>query len=208
MTKKQEKRGERLQMMLTFDEIERLDEWRFANRMPSRSAAARALMKMGFETAPDAPAESAGAQGVNSADVGMIETDRQVEQAVEGRDSRLGILVSTNDAMAGHAVKSVLEDAGYGVVGPELDPGRAKDLAASTRDLAAIVLVRVADAPIPPGQDDLVGLRDVPIVVCLPSDLRGDLPEALALLPMLSYASAATALPAMLADLLSARSAS
>lgn len=38
-------RGERLQIMLTLGEIEALDNWRFAHRMPSRAASVRELLK-------------------------------------------------------------------------------------------------------------------------------------------------------------------
>ena len=41
-------RGERLQIMLTGDELEALDNWRFAKRMPSRAAAIRELLKRGL----------------------------------------------------------------------------------------------------------------------------------------------------------------
>lgn len=41
-------RGERLQIMLTSDELEALDNWRFARRMPSRAAAIRELLKRGL----------------------------------------------------------------------------------------------------------------------------------------------------------------
>lgn len=41
-------RDERLQIMLTKDELEVLDSWRFARRMPSRAAAVRELLKRGL----------------------------------------------------------------------------------------------------------------------------------------------------------------
>lgn len=41
-------RGERLQIMLTEDELKALDDWRFAHRMPSRAAAVRELLKRGL----------------------------------------------------------------------------------------------------------------------------------------------------------------
>ena len=41
-------RGERLQIMLTQDELEILDTWRFSRRMPSRAAAVRELLKRGL----------------------------------------------------------------------------------------------------------------------------------------------------------------
>lgn len=41
-------RGERLQIMLTEEELTALDDWRFAKRMPSRAAAIRELLKRGL----------------------------------------------------------------------------------------------------------------------------------------------------------------
>lgn len=41
-------RGERLQIMLTDEELQALDNWRFASRMPSRAAAVRELLKRGL----------------------------------------------------------------------------------------------------------------------------------------------------------------
>ena len=41
-------RGERLQIMLTAEELEALDNWRFSKRMPSRAAAVRELLKRGL----------------------------------------------------------------------------------------------------------------------------------------------------------------
>jgi hypothetical protein len=41
-------RGERLQIMLTREEVEALDNWRFSRRMPSRAAAVRELLKRGL----------------------------------------------------------------------------------------------------------------------------------------------------------------
>jgi hypothetical protein len=41
-------RGERLQIMLTAQELDVLDKWRFERRMPSRAAAVRELLKRGL----------------------------------------------------------------------------------------------------------------------------------------------------------------
>jgi len=41
-------RGERLQIMLTGNELGALDTWRFSKRMPSRAAAVRELLKRGL----------------------------------------------------------------------------------------------------------------------------------------------------------------
>ena len=57
-------RPERLQIMLTQDELAALDDWRFSRRMPSRAAAVRELLKRGLE-----------AEGVQIADGTMRSRD-------------------------------------------------------------------------------------------------------------------------------------
>jgi hypothetical protein len=52
-------RPERLQIMLNEDELAALDDWRFAQRMPSRAAAIRELLRRGLV-----------AEGVELAEVG------------------------------------------------------------------------------------------------------------------------------------------
>lgn len=41
-------RGERLQLMLTAEELRALDDFRFSRRMPSRASAVRELLKRGL----------------------------------------------------------------------------------------------------------------------------------------------------------------
>jgi hypothetical protein len=41
-------RGDRLQIMLTGEELETVDNWRFKRRMPSRASAVRELLKRGL----------------------------------------------------------------------------------------------------------------------------------------------------------------
>lgn len=41
-------RGERLQIMLTEEELKAVDDWRFQKRMPSRASAVRELLKRGL----------------------------------------------------------------------------------------------------------------------------------------------------------------
>jgi len=53
-------RGERLQIMLTDEELAALDDWRFQRRMPSRASAVRELLKRGLA------AEGFDAAGSNS----------------------------------------------------------------------------------------------------------------------------------------------
>lgn len=42
------KRSERLQIMLTDDELTAVDDWRFTHQMPSRASAIRELLKRGL----------------------------------------------------------------------------------------------------------------------------------------------------------------
>ena len=68
-------RGERLQIMLTKEELEALDTWRFSRRMPSRAAAIRELLKRGL-----------AAEGFNVADGGS----RSQDFGVTGQSSSEG----------------------------------------------------------------------------------------------------------------------
>ena len=42
------KRTEKLQLMLNDEELKAIDDWRFANRLPSRAAAIRELLRRGL----------------------------------------------------------------------------------------------------------------------------------------------------------------
>src|SRR5689334_22098105 len=70
-------RGERLQIMLTEDELALLDDWRFASRMPSRAAAVRELLKRGL--AAEGYARPDGR--VRSSDFGISRTDGEDQPA-------------------------------------------------------------------------------------------------------------------------------
>ena len=72
-------RGERLQIMLTREELEALDSWRFARRMPSRAAAIRELLKRGL-----------AAEGFASADGGSKSEDFGVTDTASPRRARNG----------------------------------------------------------------------------------------------------------------------
>jgi len=72
-------RGERLQIMLTREEIAALDNWRFSRRMPSRAAAVRELLKRGL-----------AAEGFASADIGRRSSQFGVVEAIESETSSSG----------------------------------------------------------------------------------------------------------------------
>jgi hypothetical protein len=62
-------RGERLQIMLTREEVEALDNWRFSRRMPSRAAAVRELLKRGLAAEGFVTADG----GQHSRDFGVVD---------------------------------------------------------------------------------------------------------------------------------------
>ena len=65
-------RGERLQIMLTDEELVALDDWRFDARMPSRASAVRELLKRGLA------AEGVALGGrLRSQDFGILEPAEQ-----------------------------------------------------------------------------------------------------------------------------------
>jgi hypothetical protein len=61
-------RGERLQIMLTDDELKTVDDWRFKTRMPSRASAVRELLKRGLA----AEGFDLAGQGAKSKDFGVV----------------------------------------------------------------------------------------------------------------------------------------
>lgn len=65
----QRERDERLQIMLNPDELQALEDFRFGNRMPSRAAAVRELLRRGLAAEGYL---SAGA-GVRSQDFGVLD---------------------------------------------------------------------------------------------------------------------------------------
>ena len=66
-------RDERLQIMLSDEELAALDDWRFAMRMPSRAAAIRELLRRGLADIDQKKA----ANGRKSKDFGVTEIKRR-----------------------------------------------------------------------------------------------------------------------------------
>ena len=62
-------RGERLQIMLSPEELEAVDNFRFKQRMPSRAAAVRDLLRLGLGAVGIKPAAS----GIKSGAFGVLD---------------------------------------------------------------------------------------------------------------------------------------
>jgi hypothetical protein len=70
-------RAERLQIMLSEEELTALDDWRFAQRMPSRAAAVRELLRRGLSAEGVLPRNGGRAR---SQDFGVVdETDAETD---------------------------------------------------------------------------------------------------------------------------------
>jgi len=66
-------RPQRLQIMLTEEELAALENWRFEKRMPSRSAAVRELLRRGLASDGFFTADASA----KSQDFGVISSDRK-----------------------------------------------------------------------------------------------------------------------------------
>ena len=64
-------RPERLQIMLSAEELAALDDWRFSRRMPSRASAIRELLRLGLTAAGVVLAEP----HQRSSDYGVLDTN-------------------------------------------------------------------------------------------------------------------------------------
>lgn len=69
-------RGERLQIMLSPEELAALDDFRFKQRMPSRAAAVRELFRLGLASVGIKPA----GPGAKSGDFGVFDTGPEGHQ--------------------------------------------------------------------------------------------------------------------------------
>ena len=75
-----ELRAERLQVMLSPEELAALDDFRFKHRMPTRAAAVRELLRLGL-----AGVGVDGSAGVKSSDYGVF--DRGPDGHTQGEDA-------------------------------------------------------------------------------------------------------------------------
>ncbi len=73
-------RGERLQIMLSPDELTLIDDFRFKQRMPTRAAAVRELLKMGLA------AIATTADGRKSSDYGVFGRGKDGHQSGDAAD--------------------------------------------------------------------------------------------------------------------------
>jgi len=78
-------RSERLQIMLSAEELSALDSWRFSRRMPSRAAAVRELLRLGLTN----EGISLATAGKKSSSYGLISggsTSKTKDGSAEGHE--------------------------------------------------------------------------------------------------------------------------
>ena len=71
MQQRRSKRTEKLQIMLSDEELQAIDDWRFEHRLPTRAAAIRELLKRGLMSDPD-PSETPD-ERTPSTEIGVID---------------------------------------------------------------------------------------------------------------------------------------
>ena len=79
-------RGERLQIMLSPEELSAIDDFRFKQRMPSRAAAVRELFRLGLAAVGIKPAEP----GMKSGEFGVLSTGMGSSRDGDGDRPRNG----------------------------------------------------------------------------------------------------------------------
>jgi len=71
------KRNEKLQVSLAEEELEAIDEWRFATKMPSRAAAIRQLIHVGLKTVRSEQDLRGEPVHSSSRDIGVLDTPHE-----------------------------------------------------------------------------------------------------------------------------------
>ncbi len=77
-------REQRLQIMLSPEELSAVDDFRFEHRMPSRAAAVRELLRYGLASVR-AKTENAG---IGSGEYGVIKQPKRLERAATNKTSK------------------------------------------------------------------------------------------------------------------------
>jgi CheY-like chemotaxis protein len=173
------KRNERIQILLNDEELAAVDEWRFDNRMPSRSAAVRALVHVALKGRGKTQVKPEGA--ISSRDVGIIDSSPKLEAAL-GTGARKTVLLVEDEFLVALGLESMIEDLGFDILGPVSSTEEAMELIGKTRPDAAILDVDL-------GRETSFALAEhlqksrVPLVFC--TGVKVECPESLKDVPML-----------------------
>ncbi|WP_286829896.1 MULTISPECIES: hypothetical protein [Kordiimonas] len=197
-----EKRAERLQVMLTQEEVSAVDEWRFENRMPSRSAAARALMNLGLNSVKQgAGTEELLNNPVASGDIGIVDLDPVVEDALTSAGPPAILLVDA-DILVARGIGSLLGQSGYNTIGPAATADEALALTRENTLGGAVLETHLGSDKIEKLADELTR-QQVPFLFCSAHDPRTHLAERFWSVPVVAKSRAMTDLMPALAKLVS-----
>jgi hypothetical protein len=194
-----EKRATRLQVMLTQAEIKAVESWRFENRMPSRSAAARALMNLGLASGLSSQTRDAVLRGdLASSDVGVVDAGD------DGRHTGEHVLVADSDALAGRGICWLLREAGYHPLGPAASVQEINSFIERMPTPSAVVTEMALGTATVADVADVLGARSIPFIVCTSRPDRSRLPHAIHRIPVVAKPDATNLLPGALSALLHA----
>jgi hypothetical protein len=197
----QGKRAERIQIMLTVEEVRAVDNWRFANSMPSRSAAVRALLNLGLAANHEGRAQAMLEADISSSSVGVVDNDPDVSSALGTRAG--GILVVDGNPLAARGLCWLVESAGWRAVGPAFGFEDASEhLSNGISSLAAVISeMQIGGKTAEPFLHELADRR-LPLLFCSDHSVKTLLPEPWWTTPTISRQSAPTSLVPTLRRLL------
>ncbi|SLN62436.1 response regulator [Oceanibacterium hippocampi] len=195
-----EKRAERLQVMLTQSEVLAVDDWRFEHKMPSRSAAVRALMNIGLSTAGSVDGEKLMQNNISSTDIGVVKNGSAVVREALRLGDGATILIVDQDFLIAHGIKSVLEDAGFDVLEPVATTEEALKSVEQFEPDAVILDLHAGECPVVDIADALAEAK-VPFIFCTDCDPQDALPERHWVAPIVSKVSIPTTLVTAVRDL-------
>jgi len=185
------KRVERLQIMLNEDELAVIDDWRFEQRMPTRSAAVRALMLLGIERTREMRLPGL-AKSAATSEIGLMPVkDNTSAYRVE---SKRTILVVEDQSLIGQGIQNVLEGAGFAVLGPVTEKDEAMRILAEHTPSAAVVDLQLGNGVATSLLRVLIE-RNIPLVYCTSYDPASILPKDLWKIPAVEKHMIQTELP-------------
>ena len=196
------KRAERLQVMLTHEEVKAVDEWRFDNRMPSRSAAARALMNLGLRAERSEREKHALLDHpISSGNIGIVDKPAPGRPSVAARKNN-SVLLADSDFLVAQGISTLLTARGFEIVGPVASTEEAIALTRENRPDAAVLETRLREGETVEKLADELTRNNIPYIFCSVQSPRDNMSERFWSLPVVDKQQVETTLPQMLDHLL------
>ncbi|MEZ5669739.1 MAG: response regulator [Alphaproteobacteria bacterium] len=189
------KRVEKIQIHVNDEELAAIDEWRFEHRMPSRSAAVRAMLHVALNR--KGPKVMPLATVVSSREAGVVEASPALSAAL-GTGARPKALLVEDEYLIAVGLEAIVEELGFDVLGPVANSDEARGIVEANRPDVAVLDVDLGGAT----SFDLALLlqrQRIPFVFC--SGMTTELPEALKGVPVVAKPFVKDELAAHLAGL-------